>query len=175
MGARPVVMASGACHYQNHSSLGVSIKLKGTIQGRVRPKADSVERTLSVVGDRWSFLIMREAFFGVRRFDAFLGQTGASPNMLADRLKKLTEHGLLERRPYQERPLRFEYRMTEKGRDLYPITLALMQWGDSWMAGEEGPPLKLVHTTCGQVMRPRMVCDVCGGAIDARDVDWTAS
>ena len=137
-----------------------------------RPRVDSVERTLSQVGDAWTFLILREAFFGARRFDAFQKALSAAPNILADRLKKLVGHGILEKHRYQERPPRFEYRLTEKGRDLYPGIVLMMRWGDRWLDQGKGAPLLLVHATCGKVSRPVLVCDRCHEPIDARVMKW---
>lgn len=90
----------------------------------------SVARTLAVVGDRWTPLVLRETFLRTRRFDDFQARLGLTRHLLADRLGKLVEDRILERVPYQERPQRFEYRLTEKGRDLYPVIVALMAWGD---------------------------------------------
>ena len=161
-------------HYRNNSDQWVDIKLKVTqaSENSHRPQTDSVERALSQVGDRWTFLLLREAHFGVRRFDQFLAATGASPNILTDRLKKLVANGLFEKRRYSERPPRYEYRLTEKGFDLYPATVALMMWGDKWLNDAPNPPLLLEHKRCGQISRPRMVCDCCGEEIAARDMTW---
>ncbi|MEO1420532.1 MAG: helix-turn-helix domain-containing protein [Pseudomonadota bacterium] len=139
---------------------------------RKRPKTDSVEGALSQVGDKWTFLVLRDAFFGVRRFDAFLASTGASPNILSDRLKKLVGHGILTKNRYQERPTRYEYRLTEKGRDLYPAIVLLMKWGDRWVGECDRPPLKLVHKTCGKVSEPTLRCSCCNGEIHVADMDW---
>ncbi len=130
----------------------------------------SVARALSVVGDRWTLLILRESFLRTRRFEDFQAHLGTTRHRLADRLAKLVEHGILERVRYQERPERFEYRLTEKGRDLYPVIVSLVAWGDRWMAGAEGPPIELVHRGCGHLMTPSLACPDCGGAITARDV-----
>ncbi len=131
----------------------------------------SVARALSAVGDRWTLLVLREAFLRTRRFEDFQSRTGAARNIVADRLQKLVEQGILERRPYQTRPTRHEYRLTEKGLDLYPVVLSLAAWGDRWMAGEEGQPVEHVHRHCGQVMRPLQVCSECGEPIDPRNVE----
>lgn len=130
----------------------------------------SVARTLSVVGDRWTLLILRDAFLRTRRFEDFQERLGMTRHRLADRLAKLIEHGVFERVRYQERPERYEYRLTEKGRDLYPVIVALVGWGDRWMAGTAGPPIELVHRSCGHVMTPTMTCPHCGDALTARDV-----
>lgn len=129
----------------------------------------SVARTLSVVGDRWTLLILRDAFLGVRRFDGFQKSLGLTRHLLADRLKKLVAHGILERRLYQRSPERHEYRLTEKGIDLYPVLIAIVGWGDRWMADEQGPPLVYRHRGCGQIARPTLHCPECGELVGARD------
>ena len=130
----------------------------------------SVGRTLDAIGDRWTLLVLREAFYGVRRFEQMQGNLGIARNILAARLQKLVENGILERRRYQERPERFEYRLTSKGLDLYPPLVTLMQWGDAYMADEAGPPVTLVHRTCGHDADPELTCAHCGDALDAREV-----
>ena len=100
----------------------------------------SVARTLELVGERWTLLIIRDAFLGVRRFGDFADRLGVARNVLQDRLERLVEAGILVKVPYQERPLRHEYRLTEMGRDLWPSIVALLQFGDKHLAGEAGPP-----------------------------------
>ncbi len=128
----------------------------------------SVARTLEVIGEKWTVLILRDAFLGVRRFDRFQADLGVARNILSDRLGKLVDHGILERRQYQERPTRFEYRLTERGRDLYPVVVSLMAWGDKH-AAPAGPPVTLVHE-CGAEMVPELRCPSCGGEVHARNV-----
>jgi len=130
----------------------------------------SIARTLSVIGDRWTLLVLREAFLRTRRFEEFQARLGATRHVLADRLQKLVDHGIFERVRYQERPPRFEYKLTEKGRDLYPVIISLLGWGDRWMAGDEGPPIELVHRACGHRMVPVPTCPHCGEHVSARDV-----
>jgi DNA-binding HxlR family transcriptional regulator len=130
----------------------------------------SVARTLAVIGDRWTLLILRDAFLGVRRFEDFHADLGTSRHRLADRLKKLTEHGIFARVPYQQRPTRYEYRLTEKGRDLYPVVVSLTRWGDRWMAGKDGPPIELIHRACGKHVMPALTCPECGEPVGARDM-----
>jgi DNA-binding HxlR family transcriptional regulator len=137
-----------------------------------RPAIDSVERAVSQVGDGWTFLILREAFFGVRRFDEFLRNIKAAPNILTSRLKKLVSCGMLDRVQYLQRPPRYEYRLTAKGRDLYPATVLLMQWGDRWLDGGKGAPLELVHTPCGKVTNPILKCNQCDTEILLNEIDW---
>ena len=130
----------------------------------------SLARTLSVIGDRWTLLILRDCFLGVRRIDGFEQRLGITRHLLADRPKKLVEHGVLQRVPYQQRPLREEYRLTEKGLDLHPVLLTLVSWGDRHMADQRGAPIRHVHKTCGQVMRPLLVCSECAEPVGARDI-----
>jgi DNA-binding HxlR family transcriptional regulator len=130
----------------------------------------SVARALGVIGDRWTLLILREAFQRTRRFEDFQAHTGAARHIVADRLKKLVGHGVLERRKYQEKPARHEYRLTQKGLDLHPIIMAIVAWGDRWMDEGEGPPLELVHKGCGQPMTSVAVCSECGEPLDPRSV-----
>ncbi len=130
----------------------------------------SLSRTLAVIGDRWTLLVLREAFLRVRRFEDFQKRLGIARRVLTERLKHLVEEGVLERRPYQERPLRHEYRLTQKGLDLYPALAALVHWGDTHYAGPEGPPLIRHHTRCGHDFHPVTSCSECGEVIDPRDV-----
>jgi len=130
----------------------------------------SVARALSVVGDRWTLLVLRDAFLGIRRFEDFQRDLGTTRHRLADRLRTLVHHGIFERVRYQEHPARFEYRLTEKGRDLYPIIVSLTRWGDRWMAGKSGPPIELIHRGCGCHVMPALACPECGDPIGARDM-----
>lgn len=130
----------------------------------------SVARTLSVIGDRWTLLIVRDAFLGVRKFEQFQSDLGLTRHLLTDRLRKLVEHGVLDRVAYQEKPTRYEYRLTEKGIDLYPILLSIVRWGDNWMADKDGPPMLYVHRGCGHVAMPTLHCPDCGEPVTARDM-----
>jgi DNA-binding HxlR family transcriptional regulator len=130
----------------------------------------SVARTLEIIGERWTFLVLREAFMGVRRFEEFQRNTGVARNILASRLRKLADNRILERRRYQDRPARFEYRLTERGLDLYPAIVALLQWGDRHAAHPAGRPVVLEHKGCGKDSTPRLVCSACGEPIGARDM-----
>ena len=129
----------------------------------------SVAQCLEVVGEWWTMLIVRDAFLGIRRFDDFQSRTGIARNVLTARLEHLVEHGVLERRPYQERPLRHEYVLTDKGRDLWHVLTAMREWGDRW-AAPDGPPVELVHRSCEHVTRTAVVCDPCREPLDARAV-----
>jgi DNA-binding HxlR family transcriptional regulator len=129
----------------------------------------SIASTLEVVGERWSLLVIRDAFLGVRRFDDFQRSLGVARNVLQSRLERLVEAGILERRLYQERPPRHEYRLTEKGLDLWPVIVALMKWGDRY-AYPDGPPVVMEHRDCGGEVDDRRICTRCGQPLEARDV-----
>ena len=129
----------------------------------------SIARTLEIVGEWWTLLIVRDVFMGVRRFDDMQRDLGISRNILSDRLATLVDHDILERRPYQQRPERFEYHLTERGADLYPVLAALLRWGDRW-ASPDGPPLRLVHRECGHDTEGQTTCPVCGVEVGPRDV-----
>lgn len=131
----------------------------------------SIARTLDVVGEWWTMLIVRDAFRGVTRFDEFHRRLGIARTVLKARLDRLVETGIMEKRPYETRPPRSEYVLTDKGRALFPVLIALMQWGDTWAADEAGPPIELVHRTCGSAMTPHYVCDHCGEPLALGEVD----
>jgi DNA-binding HxlR family transcriptional regulator len=130
----------------------------------------SVARTLSVVGERWTMLIIRDVFLGLRRFDAIQQDLRLTPHRLSDRLGKLVRDGILRRVQYEKRPPRFEYRLTQKGLDLYPLLATMTGWGDRWMAGRAGVPVELVHRPCGHSIRPELICPCCKSKIDAREM-----
>lgn len=122
----------------------------------------SIARSLDAVGRSWTLLIVRDAYFGVRRFEDFQGRLGIARNVLAARLRALVEADVLQRRRYQERPPRYEYRLTEKGRELLPVLLALKDWGDRWATAGE-PPVRIEHAACGAAdVRAVMTCSHCG-------------
>jgi DNA-binding HxlR family transcriptional regulator len=128
----------------------------------------SIARALEVVGERWTLLIVRDAFLGLRRFDDFQRDLGIARNVLADRLERLVEAGIFERRPYQERPPRYEYRLTDRGRDLWPALFGLLRWGDKH-AAPDGPPRVIVHRDCGGEVDDHMICSKCGRPLTGRD------
>jgi DNA-binding HxlR family transcriptional regulator len=134
-----------------------------------RPESCSVARAMDILGERWTMLIMREAFYGVRRFSDMQRNLGIARNILSTRLQMLVRAGILERRLYQVEPERFEYRLTQAGRDLYPAVIAIMKWGDEYLADEAGPPVVLRHT-CGELIDPVLVCNCCGGPLHPHDV-----
>lgn len=124
----------------------------------------SIARTLEVIGDRWTMLILRDAFRGVRRFDDFQRDLGVARNLLTDRLSKLVGHGILTKQLYREHPPRYEYRLTPRGVDLSPALVALMRWGDKWLA-EGQPPVSLIHDRCGNPLDQAFVCWTCDQTI----------
>jgi len=130
----------------------------------------SIARTLEIVGERWTMLVLRDVFLGLRRFDEIQADLGIARNVLTNRLDKLVDNGVLERRPYQERPLRHEYRLTEKGIDLWPVMMTMRQWGDRYAPPEAGPPVVHEHRGCGGAVTDHLTCDHCGAALGARDV-----
>jgi DNA-binding HxlR family transcriptional regulator len=131
----------------------------------------SVARSVAVIGDRWTLMILRDCFLGIRRFDDFEKRLGISRSIIADRLKTLVDEGVLRKDAYQDRPLRHEYRLTEKGLALHPLLMAIVHWGDTYYAGEAGPPLLHRHKACGCDFAPVTTCSECGGAVGARDVE----
>ena len=126
-------------------------------------------RSAHVLGDSWNLLIIRQACTGTRRFDDFQTALGIGRNILTTHLNRLVEDGLLVRVPYQERPVRHEYRLTDKGREVYPILAAMAAWGDKWLTGAEGTPLVLHHVACGHDMHADVVCSECRQPIDVRE------
>jgi DNA-binding HxlR family transcriptional regulator len=132
----------------------------------------SVAQALAIMGDRWSFQILRAAFFGVRRFDEFAALLAVARNILTVRLARLTDEGIFERRPYQDRPPRFEYVLTRKGLAFYDSCLLLVAWGDRWTTDGAALPLHLRHQVCGQLFTPTLVCGNCGDPVRAREVTY---
>jgi DNA-binding HxlR family transcriptional regulator len=132
-----------------------------------RPRECSIARTLEIVGEKWALLAIREVFLGNRRFDEMVRRTGAPRDTLAARLRSLAGAGILERRQYSAHPARYEYRLTEAGRELYPVILTLMRWGDDHLAGDDGPPMVLEHA-CGHRLVATVVCEACGQPAEAR-------
>jgi DNA-binding HxlR family transcriptional regulator len=133
----------------------------------------SIARTLEVIGDRWTMLVIRDVFNGFRRFDDIQGNLGCARNVLADRLSRLVEDGILEKRRYQERPERFEYRLTEKGIDLWPVLVTLLKWGDRHAPGPDGPPVIVRHRGCGGEVNELLNCSRCGKAVTPRTSEAT--
>ena len=130
----------------------------------------SVARTVAVIGDRWTLLVLRDCFLRVRRFEDYQARLGVTRHVLADRLKKLVRYGVLRRVPYQERPRRYEYLLTQKGLDLYPVMMSIVHWGDVHMIDERGRPLLYQHKDCGKAFDPVMTCSACGEPLAAKAV-----
>ncbi len=127
----------------------------------------SLARGLDLIGDWWSPLIVRDLFLGVGRFDELIENLGISRNLLTRRLNALVRSGIVERHAYLRRPARYEYRLTEAGRDLVPAILALTAWGDRWARPKEGSPMLFVHKTCGNRFQPQVTCSACGEIVAA--------
>jgi DNA-binding HxlR family transcriptional regulator len=128
----------------------------------------SIAGALELVGERWTLLILRDAFLGTRRFDDFQHSLGVARNVLQSRLQRLVDEGVMRRVRYQERPERFEYRLTRKGVDLWPILVSLMKWGDKYTA-PNGPPVVLRHIGCGGELDDRRICAACGALVEAHE------
>jgi DNA-binding HxlR family transcriptional regulator len=139
----------------------------------VRSRECSIARTLELIGEKWALLALREVFLGVRRFDAIQRNTGAPRDILSARLRKLVASGVLERHQYQERPARFEYRLTQPGRELLPVLLTLMQWGDRYLSHGD-PPLTYRHR-CGADLESVLICGSCGEPVTRRDLTPTTA
>ncbi|MFD1538802.1 winged helix-turn-helix transcriptional regulator [Nonomuraea guangzhouensis] len=130
----------------------------------------TIARSVSVLGDHWNLLLLRQACLGTRRFDDFQAALGTGRNILSQRLGRLVEEDLLRKVEYQPNPPRYEYRLTDKGREVYPILAAMAAWGERWLTGPEGTPLILHHTACGHDMHAVVVCSECDQPIDVREV-----
>ncbi len=125
----------------------------------------SIARTLDVVGEWWTPLILRDAFRGTTRFDDFQASLGMARSVLTSRLRKLTDQGILQRHAYCEHPPRYEYKLTEKGLALFPVIAAMLHWGDTWAPTPAGPPVVFIHDTCGNVTQPMLTCPHCNGEV----------
>ena len=134
-------------------------------------RPSSVSRALQIIGDKWSFMVVREAFFGNRRYDRILTELAIAPNILTDRLSRLVASGVFYRRQYQSSPDRYEYLLTDMGRDLYGPFIAMLQWGDRWLSRGK-PPLLLKHLSCGHDFHAEVVCDRCKQPIVAADMRY---
>jgi DNA-binding HxlR family transcriptional regulator len=129
----------------------------------------SIARSLELIGERWTLLVLRDVFSGRRRFDQIQESLGVARNVLASRLNRLVDEGILYRHRYQERPARHEYRLTEKGLDLWPVLVSLLAWGDRHLPDKGGPPVVLVHRECGGRVNDRRICEDCGAELGVRD------
>ena len=133
--------------------------------------ACSIARTMDVIGEPWSPLILRDVYVGIARFDQLQEDLGISRKVLAERLKWLVEQDVLERREYSARPVRHEYALTSKGVELVELLMVMVRWGDRWTAGEVGPPALYRHRACGRVAHVELHCSECGGPMGPEDVD----
>jgi DNA-binding HxlR family transcriptional regulator len=133
-------------------------------------QACSLARTLSIIGDRWTLLILRDCFLRVRRYEDFQQRLGIGRGILTERLKQLVDAFILAKVPYQNNPLRYEYRLTPKGLDLYPVIMSIVHFGDEHLCDKKGRPLLHRHRKCGSVFDPVMTCSECGEPLDPRDV-----
>jgi DNA-binding HxlR family transcriptional regulator len=131
-----------------------------------------LQDAIDILGDRWTYLVLVAAFYRIRRFTAFRQALGIATNILSDRLRRLVEAQILEHIPSQEQANAYEYGLTEKGLDLFPVIVALLQWGDRWLAGSHRPPLILRHQLCGRRLKSSVICDVCGEPLRSSDVDY---
>jgi DNA-binding HxlR family transcriptional regulator len=129
----------------------------------------SIAKSLEVIGERWSLLIVRDVFNGNRRFGEIQASLGVARNVLSARLQRLVDEEILERRLYQENPARYEYFLTEKGLGLWPTLIALLNWGDRYSPTPDGPPKTILHKTCGGRVSERGICEDCGKVLHARD------
>ena len=132
--------------------------------------ACSIARTLDVIGAPWSPLVLRNVWVGMHRFDEIQADLGISRKVLADRLNHLVDHGVLERRPYDNRP-RYEYHLTPKGLELVDLLMVMVGWGDRWLAGTAGPPVLYRHRACGEISHVDLRCAHCGEPMHANDID----
>src|SRR5215470_19221202 len=140
---------------------GLSRYPPGMTAVAAQPRECSVARTLEIVGEKWALLAVREVFLGNRRFDEMVRRIGAPRDTLAARLRTLAGAGILERRQYSDHPARYEYHLTDAGRDLYPVIMTLMRWGDKYLAGDDGPPMVLEHH-CKHRLMAQLICKTCG-------------
>lgn len=155
--------------------IGASMPSRGVLPRTYDNQVCSVARALEAIGDRWTMLVIRDAFVGVRRFEEFQQRLGIARNVLTDRLSRLVDEGILEKHAYQERPERFEYRLTDKGVDLFPVLVSLMKWGDRHAPAANGPPLRVLHRGCGGEVDERLLCNRCGEPVTARSAEARAA
>lgn len=134
----------------------------------------SIAQSLERIGDWWTLLILRDIYVGLQRFDELVQDLGISRNLLTNRLGHLVQHGIVVRRRYSDHPPRYRYLLSDAGKELVPVVMALAAWGDRWATPEGGPPVRFIHSGCGHHFTPRVSCSVCGGAIDQDQVQLEA-
>jgi len=132
--------------------------------------ACSVAKTLDIIGEWWTLLILRDVFYGVRRFEGLRTHLAISRKVLANRLGRLTDEEILKKVLYQSQPPRYEYRLTKKGLELLPVLMTIMNWGDKWMSEADMVPVIFIHKDCGEEITPKLVCSHCGGDLNAHNV-----
>lgn len=150
-------------------------RMQTTAAADKRANRTMVDSVIELFGDRWSTLIVRACFTGIHRFDDIQRDTLMATNILADRLERLQDRDIIKAKAYSAHQDRFEYRLTEKGRDLYPVLLGLLEWGDSWFADAKGPPLLLSHEPCNQGLRMATLCSHCGDPLDPANTSFDFS
>ena len=170
--ATPV--AAGECDLEAGPLRPAGERLRPQRRSRPSRPAHGVDTTffhvVDVIGDRWTALMFSAALFGLRRYDEFQDRLGIATNILADRLRLLTDAGVLERVRYSQRPARFEYRLTDKGRDLFGFVVVLSQWAERWLEADVRQPLTLRHRHCGEPLQGAMVCGHCGERLRANEI-----
>ncbi len=129
----------------------------------------SMARSLAVIGDRWTLLILSDLFLGAKRFEAIRERLEISRTILTDRLNLLEQEGVLRKQVYQERPTRYEYKLTSKGVELYPVIMTIVHWGDKYYAGDGGPPILHTHAKCGKDFVPVLTCSECDEPLNPRE------
>jgi len=174
LNAREVAYRDGPGAGRTPSKPGRNTRRASDQSRFVLGRPSSVSRALQIIGDKWSFMVVREAFFGNRRYDKIQAELGIAPNILTDRLSRLVRQGVFLRRLYQQAPERYEYLLTEMGRDLYGSFVTMLAWGDRWLA-KSRPPLLLRHLTCGHDFHAAVICDKCNKPIIAADMQYRLS
>jgi DNA-binding HxlR family transcriptional regulator len=172
--ANEVTYRDGPGAGQTAAKLGRNARRSSDDNKFLLGRPSSVSRALQVIGDKWSFMVVREAFFGVRRYDQIQANLNIAPNILTDRLLRFVAKGIFRKRLYQRSPPRYEYLLTDMGRDLYGPFITMMAWGDRWLSGGKAP-LILTHQTCGKDFNPVVICDRCRKPIDASVMQYKLS
>lgn len=171
VGARDVTYRDGPGAGRHPAKAGRNTRRASDGSRFLLGRPSSVSRALQIIGDKWSFMVVREAFFGNRRYDKILTELAIAPNILTDRLSRLVSYGVFYRRQYQSSPDRYEYLLTDMGRDLYGPFIAMLRWGDRWLSKAK-PPLLLKHLACGHDFHAEVVCDRCKEPIVAADMRY---